>query len=94
MQCVASMEKRRCLIRRAGGTSKVQEVVGYYTGGVYCSEKLRRNGIATAMMLRLLGPPTGNKDARHALPFAKVYDFEEQYLPQVSGLLSVIYARY
>lgn len=83
MQCVASMEKRRCIIRRAGEESKTQDTTGFYAGGVYCSEKLRGNGIATAMMLRLLGAPTSDKDERHRLPFAKVYDVKQELLPEV-----------
>lgn len=83
MQCVVSMEKRRCLIRRAGPMSKIEDITGFYTGGVYCSKKLRGNGIATSMMFRLLGAPTCEDDCRQGLPFAKIYDFDDQYLPHV-----------
>lgn len=83
MQCVVSMEERRCLLRRAGAESKIEDVSGFHVGGVYCSEKLRGNGIATSMMFRLLGAPNGDKDARQGLPFAKVYDVYNDYLPRV-----------
>lgn len=94
MQCVVSMEKRRCLIRRAGEESNIEDIFGFYAGGVYCSEKLRGNGIATSMMLRLLGAPKSEKDARHGLPFAKVYDTNDDYLPQASELSPVRYAHH
>lgn len=94
MQCVASMDRRRCLIRRAGAMSGIEDVTGFHVGGVYCSSKLRGSGIATSMMLRLLGPPTSAKDARHCLPFAKVYDSYDEYLSQVSGPFSFRRAHY
>lgn len=83
MQCAVSLERRNCLIRRAGETSKIEELKGFYTGGLYCSERLRGNGRATSMMLRLLGTPSAEDDARHGLPFAKVYDQDDTYLPHV-----------
>lgn len=83
MQCVVNMERRRCLVRRAGESTEVQEATGFHVGGLYCSEKLRGSGRATALMLRLLGAPQDDDDARQKLPFAKVYDQNETYLPHV-----------
>lgn len=81
MQCVANSERRRCIVRRAGYASLIEDLTGFYVSGVYCSEKLRSNGIATRMMFRLLGNPTESSDALQGLPFAKIYDDNDQYLP-------------
>lgn len=78
------MERRRCFIRRAGENTAVEEVTGFYVCGVYCSEKLRSNGMATSMMFRLLGAASGPDDVRQGLPFAKVQDLDDEYLPYVS----------
>lgn len=83
MQCVVGMESRRCLTRRAGEATETEDVTGFYICGVYCSKKLRSNGIATSMMFRLLGTPVDPNDPRQELPFARIYDFDDQYLPYV-----------
>lgn len=54
IQCVANMEKRRCLLRRGGSNSKVKILTGFYICGVYCASPLRGKGIAREMMLRIL----------------------------------------
>lgn len=54
IQCVASMEKRDCLMRRAGADTQIKALTGFYVCGVYCAKPLRGNGMATNMMCRLI----------------------------------------
>lgn len=78
IQCVASFEKRRCLVRREGADSKTEDLIGYYVCGVYCAQELRGNGMATSMMTRLLG---GDQTG---IPYANIHDPDDVYLPDMS----------
>lgn len=69
------------MFRAAGKDSPVETYNAFYVGGVFCPPKLRSNGIATSMMLRLLSTTQNPADRDDSLPFAKIYDPEEKFLP-------------
>lgn len=77
------MEKRHCLVRRAGASSVIEPLLAYYVGGVQCAEPLRGNSIATEMMFRLL-----SESFDEPMPFAKVCDPKDRFLPYASVRMS------
>lgn len=71
------------MIRREGSSSEIESLTAFYACGAFCAKKLRGNGIATSMMLRLLGGPEGGHDGTDNLPFATIQDPYGDYLPEV-----------
>lgn len=80
IQCVISMEKRRCLVRRKD-SEEIQSLTGFYMCGVYCAKHLRGMRVVKEMILRLLCDSPKSEADLENVPFVKRYTDLYKHLP-------------